>query len=134
MMERIVGNFRLEITDKVQENVARLTVDMGESPTRWDVGGFGTNAVSRVSEFPLTAGSTPTVSVFIIADGEEAESYDITVTAYDGEDAVVQQRVFEDVPIRAGYRSTYRGAFFTSGAVSMTFTTNDWVDYETVDF
>lgn len=133
LMERIVGNFRLEVTDKVPDGVARLTVDMGESPTRWDVGGFGTNAVSRVSEFVLTAGSTPTVSVFIIADGDEAESYDITVTAYDGEDAVVQQRVF-DVPIRAGYRSTYRGAFFTEADEVMTFTVNDWMDYETVDF
>jgi len=134
LMERIVGNFRLEITDAVPADVVRMTIDMGESPTRWDVGGFGTNAVSRVSSFQLTAGSTPTVSVFIIADGDEAESYDITVTAYDGEDAVVQQRVFEDVPIRAGYRSTYRGEFFTSGVVTMTFTTNDWMDYETVEF
>lgn len=134
LMERIVGNFRLEVTDKVPDGVARLTVDMGMSPTRWDVGGFGTNAVSRVSSFQMTAGSSPTVSVFIIADGEEAESYDITVTAYDSEDAVVQHRVFSDVPIRAGYRSTYRGAFFTSGVVTMTFTTNDWMDYETVDF
>ena len=134
LMERIVGNFRLEVTDKVPEGVARMTVDMGESPTRWDVGGFGTNAVSRVSSFPMTAGSTPTVSVFIIAEGDEAESYDITVTAYDSTDAVVQQRVFEDVPIRAGYRSTYRGAFFSSGMVSMTFTTNDWMDYDAVDF
>ena len=134
LMERIVGNFRLEIADKVPEGVARMTVDMGVSPTRWNVAGFGENAVSRVSSFTPAAGSSPTLSVFIIADGEESESYDITVTAYDGEDAVVQQRVFEDVPIRAGYRSTYRGEFFTSGAVSVTFTTNDWMDYETVDF
>lgn len=134
LMDRIVGNFRLEITDAVPADAVRLTVDMGESPTRWDVGGFGVNAVSRVSSFTPAAGSSPILSVFIIADSDEAESYDITVTAYDGEDAVVQQRVFEDVPIRAGYRSTYRGAFFTSGAVTMTFTTNDWMDYETVDF
>ena len=134
LMDRIVGNFRLEITDAVPADVVRLTVDMGVSPTRWNVAGYGENAVSRVSSIPLTAGSTPTASVFIIAEGDEAESYDITVTAYDGEDAVVQQRVFEDVPIRAGYRSTYRGAFFTSGAVSMTFTTNDWMSYETVEF
>jgi hypothetical protein len=134
LMERIVGNFRIEITDAVPADVVRLTVDMGVSPTRWNVAGYGENAVSRVSSIPLTAGSTPTASVFIIAEGDEAESYDITVTAYDGEDAVVQQRVFEDVPIRAGYRSTYRGEFFTSGAVSMTFTTNDWMSYETVEF
>ena len=134
LMERIVGNFRLEITDAVPADAVRLTIDMGESPTRWDVGGFGTNAVSRVSSFPLTAGSSPTASVFIIADGDEAESYDITVTAYDATDAVVQQRVFSDVPIRAGYRSAYRGAFFTEAVGSMSFTVSDWMDYDTVDF
>ena len=112
----------------------RLAVDMGESPTRWDVGGFGVNAVSRVSSFPLTAGSTPIASVFLIAGGDEAELHDITVTAYDSEDAVVQQRVFSDVPIRAGYRSTYRGAFFTEADEVMTFTVSDWMDYETVEF
>jgi len=134
LMERIVGNFRLEITDAVPADVARMTVDMGVSPTRWNVGGFGVNAVSRVSSFTPAVGSSSTLSVFIIADGDESESYDITVTAYDATDAVVQQRVFEDVPIRAGYRSTYRGAFFTEAVGAMTFTTNDWMDYETVDF
>lgn len=133
LMERIVGNFRLEVTDKVPDGVARLTVDMGESPTRWNVEGYGENAVSRVSSFTPAGGSSPTLSVFMLA-GNDEEKMDMTVTAYDGEDAVVQQRVFEDVPIRAGYRSTYRGAFFTSGEVSMTLTTNDWMDYETVDF
>ena len=134
LMERIVGNFRMEIADKVPEGVARMTVDIGVSPTRWNVGGFGENAVSRMSSFTPAVGSSPILSVFIIADGDEAELHDITVTAYDGEDAVVQQRVFEDVPIRAGYRSTYRGEFFTEADESMTFTTNDWMDYETVDF
>ena len=133
LMERIVGNFRMEITDAVPADVVRLTIDMGESPTRWDVGGFGTNAVSRVSSFTPAVGSSSTLSVFLLA-GSEEEKRDITVTAYDASDAVVQQRVFSDVPIRAGYRSTYRVAFFTSGVVTMTFTTNDWMDYETVDF
>lgn len=133
LMERIVGNFRLEITDKVPEDVARMTVDVGVSPTQWNVAGYGENAVSRVSSFTPTVGASPTLSVFLLA-GSEEEKRDVTVTAYDATDAVVQQRMFEDVPIRAGYRSTYRGAFFTSGVVTMTFTTNDWMDYETVDF
>lgn len=133
LMERIVGNFRLEIADKVPEGVARMTVDVGVSPTRWNVAGYGENAVSRVSSFTPAVGSSPTLSVFLLA-GSEEEKRDITVTAYDGEDAVVQQRVFSDVPIRAGYRSTYRGAFFTEADEMMTFTVNDWMDYETVDF
>jgi hypothetical protein len=133
LMERIVGDFRLEIADKVPEDVARMTVDVGVSPTRWDVGGFGVNAVSRVSSFTPAVGSSPALSVFLLA-GDEEEKRDVTVTAYDASDAVVQQRVFSDVPIRAGYRSTYRGAFFTEAVGTMTFTVNDWMDYETVEF
>ena len=133
LMERIVGNFRLEITDAVPEGVARMTVDVGVSPTRWNVAGFGENAVSRVSSFTPAVGSSPTLSVFLLA-GDDEEKRDITVTAYDGTDAVVQQRVFTDVPIRAGYRSTYRGEFFTGAMASMSFTVSDWMDYETVEF
>ena len=129
LMERIVGNFRLEITDAVP----RMTVDVGVSPTRWNVAGYGENAVSRVSSFTPAIGSSHTLSVFLLA-GSEEEKRDITVTAYDATDAVVQQRVFSDVPIRAGYRSTYRGAFFTETVGTMTFTVNDWMDYETVEF
>jgi hypothetical protein len=110
-----------------------MTIDVGVSPTRWDVGGFGVNAIGRVSSFTPAVCSSPALSVFLLA-GSDEEKRDITVTAYDSSDAVVQQRVFEDVPIRAGYRSTYRGAFFTSGVVTMTFTVNDWMDYETVEF
>lgn len=133
LMERIVGNFRLEITDKVPEGVARMTVDVGVSPTRWNVAGYGENAVSRVSSFTPAVGASPTLSVFLLA-GSDEEKRDVTVTAYDATDAVVQQRVFSDVPIRAGYRSTYRGAFFTEADEVMTFTVNDWMDYETVEF
>jgi hypothetical protein len=133
LMERIVGNFRLEVTDKVPEGVARMTVDVGVSPTRWNVAGYGENAIGRVSSFTPAVGASPTLSVFLLA-GSEEEKHDITVTAYDSEDAVVQQRVFSDVPIRAGYRSTYRGAFFTEADEVMTFTVNDWMDYETVEF
>ena len=133
LMGRIVGNFRLEVTDKVPEGVARMTVDVGVSPTRWNVAGYGENAVSRVSSFAPVVGASPTLSVFLLA-GDDEQKLDITVTAYDATDAVVQQRVFEDVPIRAGYRSTYRGAFFTETVSSMSFTVSDWMDYETVDF
>lgn len=133
LMERIVGNFRLEIVDKVPEGVARMTVDVGVSPTRWNVAGYGENAVSRVSSFTPAVGSSPTLSVFLLA-GDDEEKRDITVTAYDADDEVVQQRVFKDVPIRAGYRSTYRGEFFTGAMASMSFTVSDWMDYETVEF
>lgn len=134
IMERIVGNFRVEITDAVPDGVAQMEMSIGESPTRWDVGGYGVNLSERTASFTPAAGSSPTLSTFIIADGEEDTAYTITVTAYDADDDVVQSRTFSDVPVRNGYRSIYRGNFFTDQAVGMTFTVNDWSDYDTVDF
>ena len=134
LMERIVGNFRLMITDEVPDNVDHITVNIGQSPTRWDVSGFGVNIQERSSIYTPAAGSTPTLSAFIIADGDEAVNYNIVVTAYDDNGGVVQQQTFADVPIRAGYRITYRGDFFTGSSMTMSFTVNDWTDYETVDF
>ncbi len=134
LMERIVGNFRLIITDEVPDGVTRMTVSMGLSLTRWDIAGYGVNPQERVSTFTPAAGSTPTLSAFVIADGDDPVIYSITVTAYDGENAVIQQRTFSDVPIRAGYRTTYTGGFFTDAAVTMSFTVNDWIDYDTFVF
>lgn len=134
VMERIVGNFRIEITDAVPSNVTSMTVAIGGSPTRWDVAGYGVNPVERTATFSPAAGTTPTLSVFIISEAEEAVNYDLTLTALDDVDNVVQERTFEDVPIRNGYRSTYRGAFFTDVTAGMAFTVKEWSDYETVDF
>lgn len=134
VMERIVGNFRVEITDAVPDGVARMVMDIGSSPTRWDVAGYSVSLSERTASFTPAAGSSPTLSTFIIADGEKDTAYTITVTAYDADGDVVQSRTFGDVPIRNGYRSTYRGNFFTDQSVDMAFTVNNWNDYETVDF
>lgn len=134
VMERIVGNFRVEITDAVPDGVARMVMDIGSSPTRWDVAGYSVSLSERTASFTPAAGSSPTLSTFIIADDDEDTAYTITVTAYDADGDVVQSRTFSDVPIRNGYRSTYRGKFFTDQSVGMTFTVNNWNDYETVDF
>jgi hypothetical protein len=56
------------------------------------------------------------------------------VEALDENDAVIQSRVFENVPLRNGYKTNYRGTFFIDTPMSMSFTVNDWNEYDTVDF
>ena len=133
-MTRIVGNFRVEITDAVPDEVTRMAIHIGESPTRWNVTTGGCNPVDRSATYNIGTKTGVILSTFVIAQDDAATDYMMTVTAYDANDDVVQERTFADVPIRNGYRTTYRGAFFTDAVFTTSFTVNDWNDYETVDF
>ena len=57
----------------------------------------------------------------------------MVVTLYDGNDGVLMTRTFSAVPIRNGYKTTYRGQLFTGG-VTAAFTVGDWSEYEVVEF
>ena len=46
----------------------------------------------------------------------------------------VQQRIFANVPIRNGYRTTYRGNFFIDTEATSNFLVGDWQDYDAVNF
>ncbi len=133
-MTRIVGNFRVEITDAVPDKVTRMAIHIGTSPTRWNVTTGGCNPVDRSATNNIGTKTGVILSTFVIAQDDAATDYTMTVTAYDANDDVVQERTFADVPIRNGYRTTYRGAFFTDAVFITSFTVNDWNDYETVDF
>ena len=136
-MERIVGMFRLETTDVVPTDVTRFTFALGGSPLRWSTATGATYEAERTvtyNSFSKNQDGSVTLSAYIIASAANTTDYDITVTAYDAEQNVIKSRTFEDVPIRNGYRSTYRGAFFTDQQFTASFTATDWQDYETVDF
>lgn len=135
-MSRIVGNFRLEVTDAAPAEVTRMEIHIGQSPTRWDFANGGCNEMDRTATFPIsshTAGSV-TLSTFIIAQNDAAANYTMTVTAYDSQDNVVQTRTFADVPVRNNYRTTYRGTFFIDTDMTMTFSVADWENFDVVTF
>ena len=135
-MKRIVGNFRVEVEDAVPNEVKRMEIHIGVSPTRWDVTNGGCSDQDRTANIsiPNLAAGTVNLSTFIIAKDDMATNYTITVTAYDGNDQVVQARTFADVPIRNGYKTTYRGQFFTDAAMSMAFMVDDWQEFNVVQF
>ena len=133
LMSRIVGQFRLEITDAIPSEVVSFRFSVPQSATRYAVAGYGTNMVDRVSTIAWN-GASRVFSIFIMGDDDEATLFKVGVDALDEGGGVVQSRTFSDVPIRNGYRTNYRGSFFVDGAVSAGFSVDDMIDNETVDF
>ena len=132
LMTRIVADFRLEITDDIPTSAVKFRFTIAGVFDRWNVSTGGTHSIDRVS----TINYNGTSSIFnIYAITTDAQTlHTVTVEALDENDAVIQSRIFENVPLRNGYKTNYRGTFFIDTPMSMSFTVNDWNEYDTVDF
>ena len=76
-----------------------------------------------------------TVAISIYAIATDAQTlHTVTAEALNESDGVIQTRVFENVPLRNGYKTAYRGTFFTDTDMSMSFVVNDWNEFDTVNF
>ena len=136
-MERIVGNFIIETTDQKPAEVQDMAIHIGSSPVAWNVAGYGVQPQDRTATFANVSSrsdGTVALSCFIIADSDEAENYDITLSATAADGSTVQSRTFADVPIRNGYKTQYRGAFFIDEDITATFTVSDWNSFDIVEF
>lgn len=131
-MTRIVADFRLEITDDIPTNTVKFRFTVNGIFDRWNVSTGGTHSLDRVSTISY-GGTSSIFNVYAIVTDAQT-THDITVTALDADDQEVQTRTFAAVPLRNGYKTTYRGQFFVDTPMSMSFTVNDWNEYETVDF
>ena len=132
LMNRIVADFRLEITDDIPAECKSFRFTVNGIFDRWNVSTGGTHQLDRVSTISY-GGTSSIFNVYAIVTDAQT-THDITVTALDENDQEVQTRTFEDVPLRNGYKTTYRGTFFIDTATSAGFTVDDWNEYETVDF
>ena len=135
LMTRIVADFRMEITDDFPDAVKKIRFTISDVYDRWNVSTGGTHSLDRVSTISY-GGTSSIFNVYAITTDAQT-LHTVTVEALDADgNALVpaQQKVFENVPLRNGYKTTYRGAFFTEENMTMTFTVNDWNEYETVDF
>ena len=132
LMQRIVADFRLDITDEIPAAVKKLRFTVSEVFDRWSVTDGGTHSLNRVSTINY-GGTSAIFNVYAIVTDAQT-THDITVEALTESDAVIQLRQFPSVPLRNGYKTTYRGQFFTDAAFTSTFTANDWYEYDVVDF
>lgn len=132
LMTRIVADFRMEITDDIPAECKSLRFTISDVFDRWNVSTGGTHQLNRVSTINCN-GTSAIFNVYAIATDEQT-LHTVTVEALDENDGVIQERVFENVPLRNGYKTNYRGTFFIDTPMSMSFTVNDWNEYDTVDF
>ena len=135
-MSRIVALFRLETTDAVPTDVKKIRITQRTVYDRWHIATGATHQTDRISTIAITSTAqdgTVALSVYSIVT-DTPTLHDITAEALDASDQIIQSHVFTDVPLCNGYKTTYRGAFFTSQGVSMTFTAGDWCEYDTTVF
>lgn len=137
-MDRIVGQFRLETTDVLPDEAVAATITVPQTFTAWST---ATNQATTPKERTVSfsnitaaADGTTSLSAYLISTATAPTGHTVTVTFLTADGQPVQQRTFENVPIRNGYRTTYRGNFFTDAAFTSTFTVADWQEFDTVEF
>ena len=135
-MTRIVAQFKLETTDAIPDEAKKMRFTISDVYNRWNVSTGATNKLDRTSEVNIgsrRADGTAIFSVYAITTDAET-THTVTVSALDANDAVLQTRTFTGVTLRNGYKTSYRGQFFTDQDFTSSFVVADWSEYDTVDF
>ena len=135
LMQRIVAQFRIETTDVLPSDLKTISISISDVFTRWNVMSFGANKTDYTYTINVTGATTETVALNVYAIVSEAQTlHTVTVTGLDADNGVVlSPRTFADVPLRNGYRTTYRGSL-RNESVTGTFTVEDWQEYDVVNF
>lgn len=138
-MQRIVGQFRLEITDALPDEVTQMKFTVMSTGTTYNVStgasGSPINKETLYASISKNDDKSANFTVTILPDNQtDTSNFDIKVEALNSSNEVIRERTFEDVPIKAGYKTTYAGAFFIYSDMSISFTANDWESFDTVNF
>lgn len=138
-MDRIVGQFRLEITDAVPEDVTQVKFTIYNNGTRFDTSDqTAANKIDRevlYTSVSRAQDGSASFTLTILPDNlTETTNVDIKVEALKANNDVKEERTFTDVPIKANYKTTYRGTFFISSNMSMTFQANDWSEFDVTNY
>ena len=132
LMNRIVADFRLDITDDFPAECKSLRFTIANVFDRWNVTTGGTHSLDRVSTISY-GGTSSIFNVYAIVTDAQT-THDITVEALDADGKVLQTRTFMNVPLRNGYKTSYKGTFFIDTPMTMEFMVNDWNEYDEVTF
>ena len=138
LMQRIVGQFRLEMTDVVPDEVTKFVYTIEGTHSEWNMDGYAANDFDRTGTINLTSRNndgSATINIFVMPTNlTDTDNITITVKAMTATDSEVESKTFTAVPVKAGYKTTYHGEFFTTEGVTGSFTVDDWSTFDTVNF
>ena len=135
-MSRIVAGLSVTTTDAFPESVKKMRVTVFDTTNRWNVAGYGTNAVDKVSVINISSlkpDGTASFITYIIATDVEAV-YDMKIEALDAEDNIIESRDFTDIPMRNNYKTSLTGDFFVTTGTAFTLTAGEWENYDPIEF
>lgn len=136
LMQRIVAQFRIETTDAVPADMKKIQITINDVFDRWSITAGGAQLANHTHTINITSTAQDgTVALNVFAIVTDAQTlHTVTVTGLDADNGVVlSPRTFADVPLRNGYRTTYRGAL-RDASTTASFTVDDWNDYDVVNF
>lgn len=138
-MKRAVAKFRMETEDNVPATIAQMKFYYtGGSSTFNAVTGFGC-VDSRETELRTVSsdmiGKPGVFEIYTFPHSEE-DYLKITITALGAGESIIQERVFEDVPVRRNTVTTWKGEFFDTssetGEITFVLTTDD--EWEQIEY
>lgn len=136
-MQRIVAQFHFETTDAVPDDVTQLRFTLAAVHDRWSITSGAAHEVNMtVTPATIANKADGTANVYLYAIATDAQTlHNVTVEALTATGDVTQQRTFQDVPLRNGYKTTYQGTYFTNAPSQATFTVEStWNTYDPVEF
>ena len=133
VMQRIVGMFKMRVTDSIPTDVTGFQFTISPSGRKFNLATMqSTDPAIRTHTINSTSTDNNGVAVYnvyVMADDMTNVKYvDIEAKALNPtNDGEVRQ--FTQVPIKNGYVTTYSGTFFITFGMDFTFVVDDWNDY-----
>ena len=139
VMQRIVGMFKMRVTDEIPDNVTGFRFTIDTSGRKWDAGSMQSAdrgvRVHSINSTSTDDNGVAVYNVYVMGDNMTDVLYvDIVAEAVDAGGQAVETREFAQVPIRDGYLTTYTGTFFITFDMGFTFLVDDWGNYGSYTF
>lgn len=135
-LNRIVTRLKLQTTDNMPTNVAKVRVDIGAGGIGFNpTTGFATVNNGFTNEIVPTSGygSTTSFSSYLFLATDE-QTMNVSITVYDASDNVLFSKNVTNVPMKRNRTTTLRGKLFGADATTAFSVEADWLEENFVDF
>lgn len=135
-LNRIVTRLKLQTTDNMPTNVAKVRVDIGAGGIGFNpTTGFATVNNGFTNEIVPSSGygSTTSFSSYLFLATDE-QTMNVSITVLDASDNVLFSKNVTNVPMKRNRTTTLRGKLFGADATTAFSVEADWLEENFVDF